>query len=76
VFEQDGEERILAATRPVHPLGKCSVTDPTKCPDVNPPIRECSGHRDQTVADDLSGSDKQVFQARILKLAVRIRMRW
>ena len=26
VFEQDGEERILAATRPVHPLGKCSVT--------------------------------------------------
>jgi transposase len=26
VFEQDGEERILVATRPVHPLGKCSVT--------------------------------------------------
>ena len=26
VFEQDGEERILAATRPVHPLGKCTAT--------------------------------------------------
>jgi hypothetical protein len=26
VFEQDGEERILAATRPVHPLGKCIAT--------------------------------------------------
>ena len=27
VFEQDdGEEQIVAATRPVHPLGKCSVT--------------------------------------------------
>jgi transposase len=26
VFEQDGQERILAAQRPVHPLGKCSVT--------------------------------------------------
>ena len=26
VFEQDGEERILAATRPIHPLGKCTAT--------------------------------------------------
>jgi len=26
VFEQDGEERILAATRPFHPLGKCTAT--------------------------------------------------
>ena len=26
VFEQDGEERILAAIRPVHPLGKCTAT--------------------------------------------------
>jgi transposase len=26
VFEQDGQERILAAQRPVHSLGKCSVT--------------------------------------------------
>jgi len=26
VFEPDGQERILAAQRPVHPLGKCSVT--------------------------------------------------
>lgn len=26
VFEQDGEERILAAARPVHPLGKCTAT--------------------------------------------------
>jgi hypothetical protein len=26
VFEQDGEERILAATRPVHPPGKCTAT--------------------------------------------------
>lgn len=26
VFEQDGEERILAASRPVHPLGKCVAT--------------------------------------------------
>jgi transposase len=26
VFEQDGEERILAATRPVHPLDKCTAT--------------------------------------------------
>ena len=26
MFEQDGEERILAATRPVHPLGKCTAT--------------------------------------------------
>jgi transposase len=26
VFEQDDEERILAATRPVHPLGKCTAT--------------------------------------------------
>lgn len=26
VFEQDGEERILAATRPLHPLGKCVAT--------------------------------------------------
>jgi transposase len=26
VFEQDGEERIVAATRPVHPLGKCTAT--------------------------------------------------
>ncbi len=26
VFEQDGEERILAATRPVHPLGKCTAS--------------------------------------------------
>jgi len=26
VFEQDGEERILAATRPVHPLEKCTAT--------------------------------------------------
>lgn len=26
VFEQDGEESILAAARPVHPLGKCTAT--------------------------------------------------
>jgi len=26
VFEQDGEERIIAAFRPVHPLGKCTAT--------------------------------------------------
>jgi len=26
VFEQEGEERILAAQRPVHPLGKCIAT--------------------------------------------------
>lgn len=26
VFEQDGEERVVAASRPVHPLGKCTVT--------------------------------------------------
>ncbi|MET4028479.1 transposase [Marinobacter sp. MBR-99] len=26
VFEQDGEERILAAARPTHPLGKCVAT--------------------------------------------------
>jgi transposase len=26
VFEQDGDERILAAARPVHPLGKCTAT--------------------------------------------------
>src|SRR5690554_5334134 len=26
VFEQDGDERILAAARPVHPLGKCIAT--------------------------------------------------
>ena len=27
VFAQaDGEEQIIAASRPVHPLGKCSVT--------------------------------------------------
>ncbi|EPO8666347.1 IS66 family transposase [Klebsiella pneumoniae] len=26
VFERDGEEVILAATRPVHPLGKCIAT--------------------------------------------------
>ncbi|EWH01126.1 transposase IS66 [Halomonas sp. BC04] len=26
VFEQDGEERILTATRPLHPLGKCVAT--------------------------------------------------
>jgi len=26
VFEQDGEERIIAARRPVHPLGKCIAT--------------------------------------------------
>lgn len=26
VFEHEGEERIIAATRPLHPLGKCSVT--------------------------------------------------
>lgn len=26
VFEQDGEERIVAAPRPVHPLGKCIAT--------------------------------------------------
>lgn len=26
VFEQDGEDRIIAAERPVHPLGKCIAT--------------------------------------------------
>jgi transposase len=26
VFEQDGDERIVAAARPVHPLGKCIAT--------------------------------------------------
>ena len=26
VFEQDGEERIVAAARPTHPLGKCIAT--------------------------------------------------
>jgi len=26
VFEQDGQDRILAAERPVHPLGKCIAT--------------------------------------------------
>ncbi|SFF05317.1 Transposase [Marinobacter sp. DSM 26671] len=26
VFEQDGDERIVAAFRPVHPLGKCTAT--------------------------------------------------
>ena len=26
VFEQDGEERIVAAARPAHPLGKCIAT--------------------------------------------------
>ncbi|MCG5514812.1 MULTISPECIES: IS66 family transposase, partial [unclassified Ectothiorhodospira] len=26
VFEQDGEERLVAASRPVHPLGKCIAT--------------------------------------------------
>ena len=26
VFEEAGEERVLAARRPVHPLGKCTVT--------------------------------------------------
>jgi transposase len=26
VFEHNGEERLLAATRPVHPLGKCTAT--------------------------------------------------
>jgi transposase len=26
VFEQNGEERILAAVRPAHPLGKCTAT--------------------------------------------------
>ena len=26
VFEQDGEERIVAAARPTHPLGKCLAT--------------------------------------------------
>ncbi len=26
VFEQDGEERIVAAYRPAHPLGKCTAT--------------------------------------------------
>jgi transposase len=26
VFEQDGEERVVAAFRPVHPLGKCTAT--------------------------------------------------
>ena len=26
VFEQDGEERIIAAARPLHPLGKCTAT--------------------------------------------------
>lgn len=26
VFEQDGEERVVAASRPVHPLGKCTAT--------------------------------------------------
>ena len=26
VFEQDGEERVVAASRPTHPLGKCTVT--------------------------------------------------
>jgi transposase len=26
VFEQDGEERLVAATRPTHPLGKCIAT--------------------------------------------------
>jgi len=26
VFEQDGDERIVAAYRPVHPLGKCTAT--------------------------------------------------
>ncbi len=26
VFEQDGEERVVAAVRPTHPLGKCTAT--------------------------------------------------
>ena len=26
VFEQNGEERLVAAARPVHPLGKCTAT--------------------------------------------------
>ncbi|MFA5632481.1 MAG: IS66 family transposase [Porticoccaceae bacterium] len=26
VFEEDGEQRIIAASRPVHPLGKCIAT--------------------------------------------------
>ena len=26
MFEQDGEERLVAAARPVHPLGKCTAT--------------------------------------------------
>ena len=26
VFEQDGDEHIVAAFRPVHPLGKCTAT--------------------------------------------------
>lgn len=26
VFEQDGQEQIIAAERPVHPLGKCTAT--------------------------------------------------